>query len=171
MKEVRDIVSPNLTVLFVGFNPGLRSAQTGRHFAGPANKFWKLLHLSGLTPYQLKASEDDKLLEYNCGIINIVNRPTRSAAEIAKEEFRQGRIVVQEKLALFRPRIAAYAGIGVYKEFSGLTKIACGRQPQDVIPGIIDFVLPSPSGLNRMLFNEQLAYYQELRELCNTLHS
>ena len=35
-------------MLFVGINPGVRSAQTGHHFAGYSNRFWKLLFAAGL---------------------------------------------------------------------------------------------------------------------------
>ena len=39
-----------MRVLFVGINPGVRSALTGHHFAGFSNRFWKLLYDSRLVP-------------------------------------------------------------------------------------------------------------------------
>ncbi len=165
MQEVRDILRPGLAVLFVGFNPGARSALTGHHFAGYSNRFWKLLHAAGLTPRQFRPEEDETLLALGFGITNIVARPTRAAAEIGKEEYRAGRAVLLAKLARYRPRIACYAGIGVYRELSGRKDVACGRQSPPAVPGVIDFVVPSPSGLNRMPFPEQLRYYEELRLL------
>ncbi|MDR3566136.1 MAG: mismatch-specific DNA-glycosylase [Negativicutes bacterium] len=169
MQEVSDILTPGLAVVFIGFNPGARSAETGHHFAGYSNKFWKLLYTAGLTPRQLKPEEAVTLPAYGYGITNIVARPSRTAAEITKAEFRAGRDILREKLSRLQPRIAAYAGIGVYKEFAGMSEVVCGRQPAEMVPGIIDFVLPSPSGLNRMLFTEQLAYYQALHDLCLAL--
>lgn len=167
MQEVPDIIRPGLTILFVGFNPGMRSAETGHHFAGYSNRFWKLLHAAGLTPRQLRPEEDGNLPAFGCGITNIVPRPTRAATEITKEEYRRGRAVLLDKLIRFRPRVACYAGIGVYRELAGAKEIACGRQPQAVAPGVIDFVVPSPSGLNRTPFAEQLRYYEELRLLAS----
>ena len=41
---------PPVHVLFVGINPGVRSAKTGHHFAGYSNRFWKLLSDSRLAP-------------------------------------------------------------------------------------------------------------------------
>lgn len=169
MREVNDILDSGLKILFIGFNPGTRSAETGHHFAGFSNRFWKLLYTARLTPRQLKPEEDGMLLEFGCGITNIVARPSKTAAEITKEEYRQGRLVLCEKLSRFQPRIAAYAGIGVYKEFAKIKDVACGRQNDSVVPGVIDFVLPSPSGLNRMSFAEQLEYYQLLNSLCLSL--
>jgi len=143
----------------------VRSAETGHHFAGHSNKFWKLLAAANLTPRQLKPEEEEILLSLGLGITNIVARPSRAAAEITKEEFRQGRIILREKLAQFQPQIACYAGIGVYREFTGTADVSCGQQPQSVVPAVIDFVIPSPSGLNRILFEEQLIYYQQLHKL------
>lgn len=169
MQEVRDVLKPGLRILFIGFNPGLRSAQTGHHFAGPSNRFWKLLAESGLTPRQLRPEEDGELLLYGFGITNIVARPTRAAAELTKAEYRTGQSLLKDKLARFRPHIACYAGIGVYQEFSGEKKIVCGLQTSSVVSGIPDFVVPSPSGLNRTPFDAQLAYYLVLRELADQL--
>lgn len=165
MQEVPDIIRPGLAVLFVGFNPGARSAATGHHFAGYSNRFWKLLAAAGLTPRQLRPEEDGLLPAFGCGITNIVARPTRAAAEITREEYRLGRAALREKLAFYRPRVACYAGIGVYREFSGRKDVACGRQPQSVVADVADFVVPSPSGLNRITFAEQLAHYRRLRLL------
>src|ERR1043166_7122733 len=48
-----DRVAPDVRVLFVGINPGVRSAMTGHHFAGYSNRFWKLLFESGLVPERI----------------------------------------------------------------------------------------------------------------------
>ncbi|MGL5514568.1 MAG: mismatch-specific DNA-glycosylase, partial [Sporomusa sp.] len=95
MDHVPDIIALNLRILFIGFNPGLRSAETGHHFAGHSNKFWKLLAAAGLTPYQFKPDEDGKLLALGLGITNIVARPSRAASEITREEYLAGREVLQ----------------------------------------------------------------------------
>lgn len=49
--------------LQIGINPGLFAAYKGHHYAGPGNHFWKCLYLSGLTPQQMSADEDYKLLQ------------------------------------------------------------------------------------------------------------
>ncbi|MDT8900211.1 G/U mismatch-specific DNA glycosylase [Anaeroselena agilis] len=165
MQEVPDIIRPGLTILFIGFNPGIRSAETGHHFAGHSNRFWKLLHASGLTSRQLRPEEDKTLLSLGFGITNIVPRPTKAAAEITREEYRHGRIALTDKLARYRPRIACYAGIGVYREFAAQKDVVCGLQPITVVPDVTDFVVPNPSGLNRMPFADQLRYYKELERL------
>ncbi|SDE91634.1 mismatch-specific DNA-glycosylase [Sporomusa acidovorans] len=165
MNQVPDIIASNLKILFIGFNPGNRSAETGHHFAGYSNKFWKLLAAAGFTPYQFTPEEDGKLLNLGLGITNIVARPSRTAAEISKEEYQAGRVILREKLLRYKPQVACFAGVGVYREFSGQSRVSCGRQAVGVVAGVSDFVVPSPSGLTRIVFAEQLAYYQELKRL------
>ena len=165
MNQVPDIIVPNLNILFIGYNPGARSAETGHHFAGYSNKFWKLLAAAGLTPYQFKPEEDKKLLSLGLGITNIVARPSRAAAEITKEEYAAGREILKGKLRQYKPKIACFAGVGVYKEFAGRPDIKCGQQAQSAVAGIVDFVVPSPSGLTRILFADQLVFYHQLARL------
>jgi len=167
MKEVPDIIAPNLIILFIGYNPGVRSAMTGHHFAGYSNRFWKLLYESKLTPHLIRPEEDQTILQYGFGITNIVARPSRTAAEITSREYGLGREILQKKLAVYKPAIACYAGIGVYKEFSGMKNTSCGLQLKGVVDNVMDFVVPSPSGLNRMVFSEQLYFYLELHKLAN----
>jgi TDG/mug DNA glycosylase family protein len=165
MREIPDILATNLKILFIGYNPGIRSAEIGHHFAGYSNRFWKLLFASGLTPEQIKPEDDQTMLRYGYGITNIVARPSRTAAEISKEEFRAGREILREKIIVLKPRIACYAGIGVYREFSGAKNPVCGQQDKGVVEGVTDFVVPSPSGLNRVAFAEQLNFYKKLHKL------
>src|SRR4029078_6342838 len=48
--RLTDRIEPGVRVLLIGINPGVRSAETGHHFAGPSNRFWKLLYASGVVP-------------------------------------------------------------------------------------------------------------------------
>ncbi|CUH94824.1 hypothetical protein P22_0890 [Propionispora sp. 2/2-37] len=162
---VKDVIAYNLSILFIGFNPGLKSGETGCHFAGPSNRFWRLLADSGLTPRKLAPAEDRLLLTWGYGITNIVSRPTRSAAEITRQEYATGRAELKLKLQTYKPQIACYVGIGVYRQFTGKSKIACGLQPEPAIPGMLDFVVSSPSGLNRIPVQTQLACFEELKSL------
>src|SRR5437764_15035878 len=78
-KGIRDVVAPDLRVLFVGINPGLYTAATGHHFARPGNRFWPALHAAGFTPRLLHPSEQRLLLQSGYGISNLVNRATAAA--------------------------------------------------------------------------------------------
>ena len=160
-----DVVADGLSILFVGYNPGLRSGAVGHHFAGPSNRFWKLLAESGLTPRRYRTEEDRDLPSLGYGITNIVPRVTRAAAEITKEEFLRGRKRLLALIRKHRPRIVCYEGIGVYREFALTKEVPWGLQETSVVPGVLDFVVPSPSGLCRVPYAEQLHWLLVLKGL------
>lgn len=169
LNPIKDHLKENLDLIFVGFNPSIRSAETGHHFANPNNRFWKILHESGLTQKKLDAEEDYKLLDIGYGLTNIVSRPTKSADEITKEEYQKGREELKKKIRLLKPKMVCYVGKGVYQEFSGKKSLPWGKQKESVIPGIVDFVAPSSSGLVRMKMNEVVAIYEKIPPLLGEL--
>jgi TDG/mug DNA glycosylase family protein len=79
-KTIRDVIAPNLKVLFCGINPGLYSAAVGHNFARPGNRFWPTLHRAGFTPTQLSPFDERRLLDFGVGITNIARRATASLA-------------------------------------------------------------------------------------------
>src|SRR5437870_13733996 len=87
---LRDRVRPPVRVLFVGINPGVRSAALGHHFAGYSNRFWKLLFESGLVPERIGTEDDVRLPEWGYGITNLVPRPTPGIDTLGPDEFVAG---------------------------------------------------------------------------------
>jgi TDG/mug DNA glycosylase family protein len=164
MKPIPDHLKPNLDILFVGYNPSVRSGETGHHYANPNNRFWTILHKSGLTSRKYKPQEDTQLLALGYGFTNIVARPTRTAAEITKGEYVEGKQILRDKIDHFKPKIVCFVGKGVYQEYSNQRNISWGVQPQSVIPGVVEFVAPSSSGLVRMKINDVIAIFRQLRE-------
>lgn len=162
---LRDLIAPGIEVLFVGFNPGLRSAQRGHHYAGPGNQFWRLLAAAGLTPRLLRPDEDGLIVRWGLGSTNLVARPTTSAAELAQAELRAGAARLHRVVAACGPKIVAYTGKGVYLPASRRNRADWGAQPSSVFDGVTDFVLPSPSGLARLPFAEKLHWYRDLASL------
>ncbi|WP_019537344.1 mismatch-specific DNA-glycosylase [Paenibacillus ginsengihumi] len=165
MKEIPDHLRQGLDLLFVGFNPSLRSGETGHHYANPNNRFWKIIHEAGLTNRRYRAEEDGELLEHGIGFTNIVPRPTKTAAEITKEEYRLGAEALRDKIACYRPKVVCYVGKGVYEQLSGRKGMDWGKQDEPVVPGVIDFVAPSSSGLVRMPLAEIVSIYAQLKAL------
>jgi TDG/mug DNA glycosylase family protein len=164
MGPVPDHITDHLHVLFVGFNPSIRSGETGHHYANPNNRFWTILYLSGLTPRKYRPEEDGELLKLGYGLTNIVPRPTRSAAEIKKEEYAEGRKALKEKIARYLPRIVCFVGKGVYEQYSGRKNARWGMQDEETVPGVRDFVAPSSSGLVRMKLDDVVAIYAMLKK-------
>ncbi|NYZ15988.1 mismatch-specific DNA-glycosylase [Azospirillum sp. RWY-5-1] len=160
---VRDILAPGLDILFVGFNPGVRSGATGHNYAGPGNQFWRLLAAAGLTPRLLTPEEDGRLPEFGLGSTNLVARVTPGAADLSRAELRAGVPRLAELVRAFGPRAIAYTGKGVYLAASGKAEAPWGPQPDSLFGGPLDVVLPSPSGLARLPFEEKLRWYRTLR--------
>ena len=146
-KRLRDVIQPDLKVLFCGINPGLYSAATGHHFARPGNRFWPALHAAGFTPRQLHPSEKDTLLQCGYGLTNLVARATASAEELQPAEFVSGRRRLARKVRRYRPGTVAFLGMGAYRHAFGHPKAMLGPQPE-TFEGAHVWVLPSPSGLN-----------------------
>lgn len=167
VSAIPDHIRPGLLVLFIGFNPSIRSGETGHHYANPNNRFWKIIHDAGLTPRRFAPEEDSELLELGYGFTNIVPRPTKTAAEITKEEYSLGRVELKRKLERFRPQVACYVGKGVYEQFSGRKSVEWGEQPESMVAGVTDFVAPSTSGLVRMRTDEMADIFRRLTELLN----
>ena len=145
--ELGPIVGPRLRVLFVGVNPSLRSAEVGHHFARPGNRFWPTLHAAGFTPRRLRPEEDHELPAYGIGVTNIAFRPTRAAAELTREELREGAAALEATVREHRPRLVAVVGLTAYRTAFDRPAATMGRQP-DPIGGRPVWVLPNPSGLN-----------------------
>ena len=164
MQPIPDHLRPGLDVIFIGYNPSIRSSKVGHHYAHPSNRFWKAIHLAGFTPRLYRSDEGDTLLDLGYGFTNIVARPTRTAAEITAEEYTEGRRILREKLAFYQPKAACFVGKGVYEKYSGRRHIQWGEQPDPIVRGIIEFVVPSTSGLVRMTVDEIALIFGMLRE-------
>ncbi|CAH0120869.1 MULTISPECIES: mismatch-specific DNA-glycosylase [unclassified Paenibacillus] len=164
MPNIPDHIAPGLRILFVGYNPSIRSGETGHHYANPRNRFWTILHRAGLTPRLYKADEDGSLLELGYGFTNIVARPTRTAAEITAKEYAEGREALRRKIEKYRPRIVCFVGKGVYEAYSGRRDVAWGFQAEPVVPGVREFVAPSSSGLVRMKLDEIVHIYLQMND-------
>jgi len=164
VNSIPDHLRAGLKIVFIGYNPSIMSSETGHHYANPNNRFWNILFQAGLTPKKLSAFEDAALLEYGYGLTNIVERPTRAADEITKEEYIEGAQKLREKLTLYMPEAACYVGKGVYQAFSGQRQVTWGWQTGSAVQGVKDFVAPSSSGLVRMKLSDIINIYRELLE-------
>jgi TDG/mug DNA glycosylase family protein len=146
-KPLPDVIAPDLEVLFCGINPSLMSAARGHHFARPGNRFWPALHLAGLTPRRLAPEEDRELLGFGLGVTNLVDRPTRAAAELSPEELRAGADALAQLVARHRPRVLAVLGVTAWRRGFDRPRAVLGLQPER-IGGAVTWVAPNPSGLN-----------------------
>jgi len=165
-----DYFAPGLSILFVGINPGIRSAEVGHHFAGPSNRFWKLLFDAHLIPFSMHYEDDWRLPEFGYGLTNVIARPTAGIQDLRKQEFLHGRRALLTKIRTYQPGLVALLGVSMARILLSPKKSERVRQrpavnsievgPQSIpLAGTAVFVLPNPSGRNAHYS------YQHLKEL------
>jgi TDG/mug DNA glycosylase family protein len=164
LSPLRDRIAPGVRVLFVGINPGIRSAQTGHHFAGYSNRFWKLLFDSRLVSEPIDYREDDRLPEWGFGITNLVARETPGIDTLSRDECLAGVDLLRKKVRRHKPEIVAFVGVSLHRWIFGATgSVRLGPQRQ-TFEGAQVFVLPNPSGRNaNFSYREMLAAFRKLR--------
>jgi double-stranded uracil-DNA glycosylase len=181
--RLRDRIAPDLRVLFVGINPGVRSATTGHHFAGFSNRFWRLLVESRLVPEPITFVDDRRLLEWGLGITNLIARPSPGIDDLRPAEYVGGWKTLERKIAKYRPATVALVGVTLYRAIlphlpaSSARAVGppAGRAPRSARPapvlglrpetihGARLFVVPNPSGRNaNFSYAEMLAIYRAL---------
>jgi double-stranded uracil-DNA glycosylase len=179
-RRLTDRIEPCLRVLFVGINPGVRSALTGHHFAGFSNRFWKLLWESGLLPDDITFEQDWRLPEFGYGVTNLVARPSPGIDDLKPAEYVEGWKTLDRKIRRYRPEIVALVGVTLFRAIEPLiagevdrkTRAAMrsrviepGLQPATV-HGARIFVLPNPSGRNaNFSYAEMLDAFRALARL------
>jgi double-stranded uracil-DNA glycosylase len=172
-KMLSDYLQPDLHILFVGINPGLRSAAVGHHFAGHSNRFWKLLFASRLVDEPLTYMEDWRLLEWRIGLTNIISRTSPGIDMLGPVEYRSGVAALERKIRRYQPRTVALLGITIFRilfrDGSGSGSIHLG--PTNArLAGVPVFLLPNPSGRNaHYSYRTMLAAFQALRKTAGAL--
>ena len=164
-----------MKLLFVGINPGVRSATSGHHFAGPSNRFWKLLWEAGLTPEPFTHEDDVRLPALGMGVTNLVARPSPGIDVLAPAEYVAGWKILEKKIKRYRPEVVALVGVTLWRAILPLVledpearaaaaKVKCPGPQKLTIHGAQIFVLPNPSGRNAHYSREEmLSAFRSLR--------
>jgi TDG/mug DNA glycosylase family protein len=168
-RRLRDCIQPDVLVLFVGINPGLRSAQTGHHFAGYSNRFWRLLHESKLVSEPLTYREDRRLPEWRLGLTNIIGRCTAGIDVLDPDEYRRGVASLKRKIRRYQPHIVALLGVTIFRMLFSPEEQSKGPLDLGVttmqLAGARIFILPNPSGRNaHYSYRQLLTVFQALRD-------
>ncbi len=160
-----DRIPPCPRILFVGINPGVRSAAVNHHFAGHSNRFWKLLFDSGVTPERLRAEEDDRMMDWGFGLTNLIPRTTPGIGTLEPAEYAAGLRVLRRKVRRVRPQTVAFLGLTLYRFVFGCpsrVRVTPGWQVETFEAARV-FVLPNPSGRNAHFSYAQLvAVFRQL---------
>jgi double-stranded uracil-DNA glycosylase len=163
---LKDRIRRPVRVLLVGINPGIRSSQLGHHFAGPSNRFWKLLYESRLVPEPIGYADDHRLPEWGLGMTNLIPRPTPGIDTLRAEEYVAGAKTLRRKIRRVKPEVVAFVGVTLFRSVFSRRPgqpVALGLQAER-IEGARVFVLPNPSGRNaNFSYAEMLEAFARLR--------
>jgi TDG/mug DNA glycosylase family protein len=171
-KRLTDHIRPGVRILFVGINPGLRSAAIGHHFAGYSNRFWKLLFESNLAPEPLTHQDDWRLPDWGLGLTNIIQRPSAGIDVLKPREYIAGRKRLIVTVTHYRPHAVALLGVTIYRTLFPeyrTRRIRLGLQAKTLADRPV-FVLPNPSGRNaHYSYKAMLGAFQALRKEADSL--
>ena len=149
-KTIRDLIAPDLRVLFIGINPSLYSAAVGHLFVFAARQslladaLWGRLHRSTSRSRRRETFAGSGLWHHQSG-----RRGHRAAAELTEHDL-QPASGVSRRRSRFRPRWVAFLGISTYQ--AAWDRSATSVGPQKVrFGGARVWLLPNPSGLNAQL--------------------
>ncbi len=168
---IKDQIGYGLKILFIGINPHPGSYRRGVPFSN--NKmFWYLLSAAGLLDESREILKDDVKLKYiyenvlkkkyKYGLINLVNSPSITAAELNKAEVLPGRKKILQAIKKYKPRVVCFIGKGNYALFIGSSDISYGWQSN-----IGESKIYVAHALHHGLANIRVEEFQEVKKAAN----
>jgi TDG/mug DNA glycosylase family protein len=180
-----DYLKSGLTLVFVGINPSVYSAQRGHYFARPTNRFWPAFSRSrlrlpirqALSLDALKPEHDAALLDYGIGFTDLVKQPSAGAASITQSQFAEGAQLLRSRLESYQPKVAAFHGLTAYRPFaryslsSSKPTNTLGLQTELVADTHL-FVVPNPSPANaHFKVSDQADWYDRLADFIERVNT
>jgi TDG/mug DNA glycosylase family protein len=162
-----DVLQAGLAIVFCGMAAGKKSAAVEAYYAGPGNRFWRILHETGLTPRQLAPSEFGKLPRFGIGLTDMEKRQSGNDDELDLSGIDPQR--VKDQVLRFEPKVLAFNSKTAARQFYRQKDIAYGRQ-QTRIGSTHVFVLPSTSGRNAH-WPKQAHHWQALADFIGMLRT
>lgn len=171
-----DYLKPGLDVVFVGINPGGYSAQVGKYFATPTNRFWRAFSRSGIVDVgrDLGPGDEAWLNDVGVGFTDVVKRASSSASDLKAADYRRWAPITRDKLLAIAPRVVCFNGLTGYQAYARYAddlrlKPKMGEQPERIGDSRV-FVAPNPSAANAAFSLDVIAgWYRALRELRDAL--
>lgn len=141
-----DLLVPDLDVVFCGTAPGHVSAAARAYYAHPHNKFWRILHETGLTPEKITPADFQKLLDLRIGLTDIAKFDKGLDKDLKRESLGHAAVnALRARIETNKPRVLAFTSMTGAARFFGKRR-PCGLQPETIGDTRI-WVLPSTSGL------------------------
>ncbi len=148
-----DLLGDDVRLLFVGINPGLRTAAVQAHFGKRGNRFYPALYRAGITDRVIDAHDGFKaedlahLKDRGVGISNIVRAASARADELSVEELVAGGRALARRVKRLTPGVVAVLGVTAYRVAFARPRAQVGLQ-DETLGGARLWIAPNPSGLN-----------------------
>jgi TDG/mug DNA glycosylase family protein len=140
------VLEPGLRIVFCGTAAGAVAARLGAPYSGPGNRFWWVLHETGLTPRLLEPHEFRALPRYGIGLTDAAKFTSGSDAGLARTDFDAAAVVA--KVERFAPATIAFVGKRAAREVLGGREVCYGPQAARIGASEV-WVVPSTSGAAR----------------------
>lgn len=139
-----DLLQPGLKLIFCGTAAGTESARRGAYYAGRGNKFWRILHETGLTPRQLAPEEYVLLPQYGIGLTDLVKGKAGMDHILAREDY--DRETFERQILEAQPKVVCFNGKQAAMAYLQAKHIEFGFQAGRQNTETMLFVAPSTSG-------------------------
>lgn len=147
VRTLPDLLRPGLDLVFVGINPGERSAQLGHYYGHRGNAFWRALSESPLVAAEVGPDDDRALLACGIGFTDVVKRVQTDSTQVTDAELQAARPAFERRIAYASPRAACFTTTRAFDVLFPRVRASgtWGRQPVK-IAGADVWVMPSTSG-------------------------
>jgi TDG/mug DNA glycosylase family protein len=141
---LHDLLEPSLRVVLCGTAASTASAKASAYYAHPQNKFWTILHETGLTPARLQPHQFRDLLHYRIGLTDLVKTHSGMDHQVRSGFGGLARARLRDSILQYGPKFLAFTSKAAGQDFLG-GKREYGEQP-DTLAATRIWILPSTSG-------------------------
>lgn len=148
MRTTPDILRPGLELVFIGINPGERSARERHYYGHPGNAFWPALSASSLVEGTVGPTDDRALpARWGIGFTDVVKRVVTDSQQVTGAELRRAAPALARRIRYARPRAVCFTSTRAFAALfpGGWKPRAWGDQRRE-LAGARVWVMPSTSG-------------------------
>lgn len=147
-----DVLDVGLLAVFCGTAAGNRSTREAAYYAGPGNRFWPILHETGLTPSLIRPANYRLILASGLGLTDLCKNASGSDFSFKPSDFDVTGF--KNRIRDHAPAIVAFNGKNAAQFVLKKPYVDFGVQ-QEGIFGAAVWVLPSTAGTARGLWDER----------------
>jgi double-stranded uracil-DNA glycosylase len=149
-----DMLRPGLRLVFCGTAAGTKSALQRAYYANTQNRFWPMLHETGLTPHRFAAKDFADLWNYDIGLTDIAKYAYGMDHQLPKGSLGRAAIdALRDRIMKIAPLHLAFTSLKAGR--SALGKGAIAGQQNVRWGQTAIWILPSPSPLASNHWNDK----------------